>query len=187
MLRLRDFTANGIGPETLARLTREKLVVRRARGLYQLPDAGIEAAHTLAEAASLVPKGVICLTSALQFHELTVQMPSTVWMAIERTAWRPKIQYPPIRFVRWTERSLKEGVSSHLIEGVDVHITDLARTIVDCFRYRNKVGVDVAMEGLREALRQRRCTPDELWRFAKQARVWSVMRPYIEATVSHAD
>jgi predicted transcriptional regulator of viral defense system len=187
MLRLRDFAANGIGSETLARLMREKAVVRRARGLYQLPDAGIETGHTFAEAAILVPKGVICLTSALQFHELTVQMPSAVWMAIERTAWRPKIQYPPIRFVRCAERYLKEGVSRHRIEGVGVQITDPARTIVDCFRYRNKVGVDVAMEGLREGLRQRRCTPDELWDFAKQARAWSVIRPYIEATVSHGD
>jgi predicted transcriptional regulator of viral defense system len=187
MLRLRDFTVHGIDAETLARLTREKMVVRRARGLYQLPDTETEAAHTFAEAAILVPKGIICLTSALQFHELTVQTPSAVWMAIERTAWRPKIQYPPIRFVRWTEQFLKEGISRHRIEGVDVQITDLARTIVDCFRYRNKVGVDVAMEGLREGLRQRRCTPDELWHYAQQARVWSVMRPYIEATVSHGD
>jgi predicted transcriptional regulator of viral defense system len=187
MVRLRDFAASGIGPETLARLTREEVIVRRARGLYQLPDARTEATHSFAEAAILVPKGVICLTSALQFHELTVQTPSTVWMAIGRTAWRPRIQYPPIRFVRWTEQSLKAGTSRHRIEGAQVKVTNVVRTIVDCFRYRNKVGVDVAMEGLREGLRQRRCTPDELWHFAKNARVWSVMRPYVEATVSHGD
>ena len=102
MLRLKDFVAEGIGPETLARLVREEAVVRPARGLYQLPDTQIEAAHMLAEAAVLVPKGVVCLTSALQYHELTLQMPSAVWMAIERTAWRPKIDYPRIRFVRFT-------------------------------------------------------------------------------------
>ncbi len=186
MLRLKDFVAEGIGPETLARLVREDAVARPARGLYQLPDAQVEAAHTLAEAAALVPKGIVCLTSALQYHELTLQMPAAVWMAIERTAWRPKMDYPRIRFVRFTGDSLRDGVVRHRIEGVEVPITDPARTIVDCFRYRAKVGLDVAMEGLREGLRHRRCTPDELWRYARKARVWSVMRPYVEAMVSDA-
>ncbi len=186
MLRLKDFVAEGIGPETLARLVREDAVARPARGLYQLPDAQVEAAHTLAEAAALVPKGIVCLTSALQYHELTLQMPAAVWMAIERTAWRPKMDYPRIRFVRFTGDSLRDGVVRHRIEGVEVPITDPARTIVDCFRYRAKVGLDVAMEGLREGLRHRRCTPDELWRYAREARVWSVMRPYVEAMVSDA-
>ncbi len=186
MFRLKDFVAEGIGPETLARLVREGAVVRPARGLYQLPDAQVEASHTLAEAAALVPKGIVCLTSALQYHELTLQMPAAVWMAIERTAWRPRIDYPRIRFVRFTGQSLTDGVVRHRIEGVEVPITDPARTIVDCFRYRAKVGLDVAMEGLREGLRRRRCTPDELWRYARNVRVWSVMRPYVEAMVSDA-
>ena len=186
MLRLKDFVAEGVGPETLARLAREEAVARLARGLYQLPDARLGAAHSLAEAAVLVPKGVICLISALQYHELTLQMPTAVWMAIERTAWRPKIDYPRIRFVRFTGPALKDGVERHLIEGVDVPITNPARSIVDCFRYRGKVGLDVAMEGLREGLRRGRCAPDELWRHARTARVWSVMRPYVEAMVSDA-
>ena len=181
MLRLKDFVAEGIGPETLARLVREKEVIRPARGLYQLPDTHIEAAHALAEAAVLVPKGVVCLTSALQYHEMTLQMPSAVWMAIDRTAWRPTFDYPPIRFVRFSGWALTEGVERHPIENVDVPITDPARTIVDCFRYRAKVGLDVAMEGLRQGLRHRRCTPNQLWHFARKARVWSVMRPYVEA------
>ncbi len=186
MLRLKDFMAEGIGPETLARLVREDAVARPARGLYQLSDAPIDATHTLAEAAALVPKGIVCLTSALQYHELTLQMPAAVWMAIERTAWRPRIDYPRIRFVRFSGDSLTDGVVRHRIEGVEVPITDPARTIVDCFRYRTKVGLDVAMEGLREGLRRRRCTPDELWRHAHRTRVWSVMRPYLEAMVSDA-
>ena len=177
MLRLKDFMAEGIGPETLARLVREEVIVRPARGLYQLPDTQVDAAHMLAEAAVLVPKGVVCLTSALQYHELTLQMPSAVWIAIERTAWRPKIDYPRIRFVRFTGPALTEGVTRHRIESIDVAITDPARTIVDCFRYRAKAGLDAAMEGLREGLRLRRCTPDELWRYARKARIWSVMRP----------
>jgi predicted transcriptional regulator of viral defense system len=184
MLRLKDFMALGIGPETLARLVREEAIVRPARGLYQLPDAPTEASHALAEACALVPKGVVCLTSALQFHGLTLQMPSAVWMAIDRTAWRPKIDYPPIRFVRFTGPSLTEGIQRQLIEGIEVPITNPARTIVDCFRYRAKVGLDVAMEGLREGLRQRMATSDELWTYAKNARIWSIMRPYVEATIA---
>lgn len=186
MLRLKDFVAAGIGPETLARLVREQAVVRPARGLYQLPDADVDAAHSLAEAAVRVPKGVVCLISALQYHGLTLQMPSVVWMAIDRAAWRPKIDHPPVRFVRFSGSALTEGVERHRIENIDVPITDPARTIVDCFRYRTKIGLDVAMEGLREGLRRRRCTPDELWRYASKARVWSVMRPYVEAMVSDA-
>lgn len=186
MLRLKDFVAAGIGPETLARLVREQAVVRPARGLYQLPDTDVDAAHSLAEAAVRVPKGVVCLVSALQYHGLTLQMPSVVWMAIDRAAWRPRIDHPPVRFVRFSGSALTEGVERHRIENIDVPITDPARTIVDCFRYRTKIGLDVAMEGLREGLRRRRCTPDELWRYASKARVWSVMRPYVEAMVSDA-
>jgi len=186
MLRLKDFVAEGVGPETLARLVREEAVTRLARGLYQLPDVHVEASHTLAEAVILVPKGVVCLISALQYHELTLQMPSAVWMAIDRAAWRPKIDYPPIRFVRFTGSALTDGVERHRIENIDVPITDPAKTIVDCFRYRTKIGLDVAMEGLREGLRRRRCKPDQLWHYARKARVWSVMRPYVEAMVSDA-
>lgn len=186
MLRLKDFMAAGIAPETMARLVREVAVIRPARGLYQLPDVPIEAAHMLAEAAALVPKGVVCLVSALQFHELTLQMPSAVWMAIERTAWRPKIDYPRIRFVRFTGTALTEGITRHRIDGVDVPITDPARTIVDCFRYRSKIGLDVAIEGLREGIRRRSFIADELWHQARKARIWSVMRPYVETVVSDA-
>jgi predicted transcriptional regulator of viral defense system len=184
MMRRKDFTAQGVGPETLARLVREGVVVRPARGLYQLAEGSADSRRALAETAALVPKGVICLVSALQFHGLTLQMPSSVWMAIERTAWRPRIDYPPIRFVRFAGSALTEGVKRHRIEGIEVTITDPARTIVDCFRYRAKVGIDVAMEGLREGLRQRKATSDQLWRYATKARVWSAMKPYVEATAA---
>ncbi len=184
MMRRKDFAAHGIGPETLARLVRDGVVVRPARGLYQLADGSVDARRALAEAAALVPKGIICLVSALQFHGLTLQMPSSVWMAIERTAWRPRIDYPPIRFVRFTGSALTEGVARHRIEGVEVAVTDPARTIVDCFRYRAKVGIDVAMEGLREGLRQRKATSDQLWQHGTKARIWSIMKPYVEATVA---
>jgi predicted transcriptional regulator of viral defense system len=186
MLRLRDFIAENIEPETLARLVREEQVIRPSRGLYQLPNIQIEAAYMLAEAAVLVPKGIVCLISALQFHELTLQMPSAVWMAIERTAWRPTISYPPIRFVRFSGWAITEGVEMYPIQSREVPITNPARTIVDCFRYRNKIGIDVAIEGLREGIRHRKCTPDQLWQYAEKARVWTVMRPYVETVVSDA-
>jgi predicted transcriptional regulator of viral defense system len=186
MLRLKDFIAEGIEPETLSRLVRSAKVVRPARGLYQLPGTPVEAAHMLAEAAILIPNGVICLTSALQFHELTLQMPSAIWVGIEPGAWRPTISYPPVRFARFNSWAMTEGISRHRIENREIPITDPARTIVDCFRYRNKIGLDIALEGLREGLRRRKCTPDELCRYAVKARAWNVMRPYVEAITSDA-
>jgi predicted transcriptional regulator of viral defense system len=157
-----------------------------ARGLYQRADASADARHSLAEAAALVPKGVVCLISALQFHQLTLQMPSAVWMAIDRAAWLPRIQYPPIRFVRFSGTAPTDGVKRHRIEGVEVSITDAPRTIVDCFRYRRKVGLDVALEGLREGLRQRKVTSDQLWRHATKMRVWSIVQPYVGAIAADA-
>jgi len=186
ILRLKDFTAKDVGPETLARLVREGTIVRVARGLYQRADASADARHSLAEAAALVPKGVVCLISALQFHELTLQMPSEVWMAIDRTAWRPRFGYPPVRFVRFSGKALTDGVKRHRIEGIEVAITGPARTIVDCFRYRGKVGLDVALEALREGLRQRKVTTDQLWRHATKMRVWSILKPYVEAMAADA-
>ena len=186
MLRLKDFIAKDIDPETLARLVRSGQVVRPARGLYQLSDAPVDATHVLAEAAALVPKGIVCLISALQFHGLTLQMPSAVWMAIERTAWKPTISYPSVRFVRFSGWAMTEGVERYPVQSRKLPITNPARTIVDCFRYRNKIGIDVAMEGLREGIRKRKCTPDELWRFAKKARTWTIMRPYVETVVANA-
>ena|ERR1700733_385084 len=186
MLRLKDFIAKDIDPETLARLVRSGQVVRPARGLYQLSDAPVDATHVLAEAAALVPRGIVCLISALQFHGLTLQMPSAVWMAIERTAWKPTISYPPVRFVRFSGWAMTEGVERYPVHSRKLPITNPARTIVDCFRYRNKIGIDVAMEGLREGIRKRKCTPDELWRYAKKARSWTIMRPYVETVVANA-
>jgi predicted transcriptional regulator of viral defense system len=186
MLRLKDFIAENIEPETLARLVRNGQVIRPARGLYQRPDTQVDAAHALAEAAVLVPKGIICLISALQYHGLTLQMPSVVWMAVERTAWKPTISYPPVRFVRFSGWAMTRGIERYAIGSYKVPITNPARTIVDCFRYRNKIGIDVAMEGLRTGIRQRKCTPDELWQYGKKARIWTIMRPYVETVVADA-
>jgi Transcriptional regulator, AbiEi antitoxin len=186
LLRLKDFVAEGIGPETLARLVREEAVVRPARGLYQLPDAQVEASHTLAEAAVLVPKGG-------SLPDLSPPIPRTDTADAVgcmdgdrplRLAAQDRLSPYLVCGLHWIGTDRR--VEHHRIENVDVCITDPARTIVDCFRYRTKIGLDVAMEGLREGLRCRQCKPDQLWRYARKARVWSVMRPYVEAMVSDA-
>jgi predicted transcriptional regulator of viral defense system len=181
MVRLRELKAAGIPEVVVARLARTGQVVRLARGLYQLPTADLQSSHTLAEVAKIVPKGVICLISALAYHELTLQLPPFVWVAIEGHTRQPAHRYPPMRFVRFSKQALTEGVERHVIEGVTVKITCPARTIVDCFRFRNKIGVDIAISALRDALRKRRCKPDEILRHARALRIASVIKPYLEA------
>jgi predicted transcriptional regulator of viral defense system len=186
MSRLSEFIEKGVTASTLARLEREGILVRLARGLYQLADASLNEHHTLAEAFKLVPKGVICLASALAFHGLTDQIPAKVWMAIGPKEWRPKLDYPPLRFVRFSGSHLQVGIDHQLIDGVSVPIFDVAKTIADLFRYRQTVGINVALEGLREALRQRRAQPAEIAKHAVDAKVWKFMEPYMSALTSHA-
>src|SRR3990167_2373765 len=159
MVRLRELKAVGIPETVVARLTKAGRVVRLARGLYQLQSANLQTGHTLAEVAKIVPKGVICLISALVYHELTLQMPPFIWVAIDVHTRQPKHRYPPMRFVRFSKKALTEGIEQHVIEGVSVKITSPAKTIVDCFRFRNKIGSDIAISAMREALRKRRCKP----------------------------
>jgi len=124
---------------------------------------------------------VVCLLSALQFHGLTTQMPADLWLAIGEKAWRPKLEYPPLRVVYFSGKALTEGVETHRIQNVPVRVYSAAKTIADCFKYRNKVGLDVAMEALRDGWRQRKATADDLWQFAKVCRVANVMRPYLDS------
>jgi predicted transcriptional regulator of viral defense system len=181
MARLSEIKDAGITAATVSRLAEEGAVVRLGRGLYQLPDAEFDARHTFAEAAKRVPKGVIALTSALAFHGLTDQIPRRVWMAIGPKDWSPVVETPPLRIVRFSEPYLSSGVKTHKIEGVSVRVYDVAKTVADLFRHRKNVGNNVALEGLREALRQRKATPAALARAAQDGRVWTVMRPYLEA------
>lgn len=157
--------------------------MRVDRGLYRLPDADVTTHHGLAQAVKAVPKGVICLLSALRFHEIGTQAPPEIWMALDRRAARPRARHPKTRIVRFSGKALAEGVDEHTIEGVQVRIYSPAKTVADCFKYRNKVGLDVALEALREVLRSRKCSTDELWKYAKICRVTKTMRPYMEATV----
>lgn len=136
---------------------------------------------TLAEAAKLVPRGVVCLVSALAFHELTDQIPARAWIALGPKDWRPQGRQPPMRFVRFTRERLERSVEFHDIEGVRVQIFGVAKTLADIFRYRRVVGTGIAVEGLREALRKRKATPAQISEKAGKAGMWNMMRPYLEA------
>jgi len=183
MLRPRDLDRYGIARTYLQRLEQRGLLERAGRGLYRLPSAEVTEHHGLATACKLVPRGVICLLSALQFHDLTTQAPFEVWMAIDVRARRPRGTTPPLRIVRFSGRALTEGVAVHEIEGVRVRVYGPAKTVADCFKYRNKIGLDVALEALRDYRRQHPAGMDELWHFARTCRVSNVMRPYLEAQV----
>lgn len=178
-----EVRSHGIHHEYLRQLCKEGKLMRVGRGLYSLPDADVTLHHGLAQALKAIPKGVICLLSALRFHEIGTQSPHEVWVAIDRRAARPRAKYPRMRIMRFSGKSLTEGIDKHIVEGVLVRIYNPAKTVADCFKYRNKIGLDVALEALREAIRERRCTNDELWRYAKICRVTRIMRPYMEAIV----
>jgi len=184
VLRAADLTGHGIPRVYLTRLVADGVFERSSRGVYVLAGAEITENHSLAEACRRVPHGIVCLLSALQFHGLTTQSPFEVWLAIDRKARRPKVDYPPLRVVRFSGLDLTTGVGAHDVEGVAVNVTDPARTVADCFAYRNTVGTDVALEALRDCLRQKRASPDEVYRAAKARRMANVMRPYLEATTA---
>jgi len=181
MLRPRDLEDSGIPGTYLARLARRGLLARIGRGLYTLPGALAGEHHSLAEAAKRVPRGVVCLLSALRYHGLTTQSPFEVWMAIGEKDRRPKADGQALRIVRYSPQALRAGVDTHVIDGVRVRIFAPAKTVADCFKYRNKIGIDVAIEALKDCLRRRRCPANELVRYARVCRVWNVMRPYMEA------
>jgi predicted transcriptional regulator of viral defense system len=186
LMRLAEFSEAGITATTISRMERAGEVARLARGLYQLPDAALDVQQSLAEAARLVPKGVICLASALAFHGLTDQMPPQVWIAIGRKDWRPRISYPPIRIARFSDELLRRSVELKTIAGTPVPVFGVAKTVADLFRYRRTVGDALAIEGLRQALRRRLATPSEIAREGEAAGAWATMEPYLMALTSDA-
>ncbi|MGH6706959.1 MAG: type IV toxin-antitoxin system AbiEi family antitoxin domain-containing protein [Sphingomicrobium sp.] len=181
MVRLSEFKEAGITATSVSRLEQEGTIVRLGRGLYQLSDAPYDPHHELDEVAKLVPKGIICLVSALAFHDLTDRQPRRVWVALGTRDWRPRLSRPPVRYIHYAESRLRSHVDHHAIEGVEVPITNPARTIVDLFKYRRTVGDDLAIEGLKEGLRTRKVNPALLYSIAEEARQLGVMRPYLEA------
>ena len=181
LIRPCDLDALGLPSIALTRLVRQGLLSRVGRGLYARPDRTVSEHGTLAEVARKHPQAIICLLSALRVHDLTTQAPFEVWIAIPNKAHAPKMDYPPLRVMRFSGAALTEGIEAHRIDGVTVRVTNVARTVADCFKFRNKIGLDVAMEALQEAWRSRRVSMDELWRYGTLCRVANVMRPYMES------
>jgi predicted transcriptional regulator of viral defense system len=184
LLRARDLDAHDLPRTYLSRLTERGELVRLGRGLYQHADHEVTAQHALAEVAKQVPRGVLCLLTALRFHDLTTQNPPEVWTAIGHKDRAPTIDYPSLRIVRMSGEARTEGIEEHPVEGVAVKVYSPAKTVADCFKFRSKVGLDVAIEALRDFHRtQPAGAMDDLWRQADVCRVQSVIRPYVEAVV----
>ena len=181
VIRASELAEKGIPSIYLTRLVREGHLERISRGLYRLPESDTTEHFTLIQAAKRVPHGVVCLLSALSFHDISTQLPHQIWMAIERGKWEAGIRDLPLRIFEFSGRSFNEGIETQEIQGVPVKIYCPAKTVADCFKYRNKIGLEVALEALRECVRERKCTHKDLRHYAKICRVANVMRPYLEA------
>ena len=180
-IRSKDLAELGIPRTYLQRLTEAGVLDRVARGTYRLVDYPATELATLVEAARRVPHGILCLLSALQVHEIGAQLPDKVWIAIDRKAWKPRVEGIPLRVVRFSGPALTEGVETHRVEGVTLAVYSPAKTVADCFKYRNKIGLEVALEALEHCRRSRKCRNEDLWCYAGIDRVQRVMRPYMEA------
>lgn len=181
IVRPRDVEAIGVPREYLLRLMRQGVLRRTGRGVYELSDAKPTEHHSLAVVATEIPSGVICLLSALRFHELTTQQPSDVWIGIPVRNRAPRKSTTKYRFVRYSEKTFKAGVQVLQLEGVAVRVFSAAKTVADCFKYRSKIGLDVAIEALKDTLKRRKASVDEIERYAKICRVSRIIRPYLEA------
>ena len=178
-----DMRAQGISREYLPRMAKKGLLVREARGLYSLPDADITEHHSLVLVSKQVPQGVVTLISALAFHNIGTQVPHEVWLAVKARGYAPKLAYPKVRYQYYSGPAFELGIETHRIEGADVRVYSVAKTVVDCFRLRNKVGLDVALEALKEGWNAKRFSADELMSLAKQCRIASVIKPHFEMLV----
>jgi len=184
VLRTRDVARQGIHTGTLTRMVNSGVLEKVGPGRYRLPrSTRTTEHHDLAIATAVVPRSVVCLVSALRFHDIGTQLPAEVWIAVPRGARVPRVSAPPLRVVNVSTAVFDLGIEEHRIEGHTVRIYSLARTVADCFRFRNKVGLDVALEALTEAWRSKRLKIDELNRIAKKLRVQRVMQPYLETVV----
>lgn len=183
VVRARDVARQGIHSSTLTRMANSGVLEKVGPGRYRLPSTRTTEHHDLAVATAAVPRSVVCLVSALRFHDIGTQLPAEVWIAVPRGARVPRVSAPPLRVVNVSTAVFDLGIEEHRIEGHTVRIYSLARTVADCFRFRNRVGLDVALEALTEAWRSKRLKLDELNRIAKKLRVQRVMQPYLETVV----
>jgi predicted transcriptional regulator of viral defense system len=180
LLRACDLDAIEAPRIILTRLVSAGLLDKVGRGLYRLPDHPGSEYESLAAVATRAPQAVFCLLTALQFHELTTQLPRQIWIAMPHGSHPPRIDYPPVRMVQMTGDVYTAGIEEHQRDGVKLRVYGVAKTVTDCFKHRNKIGLDVALEALKDARVRRRATADDLWRYAKVCRVANVMRPYLE-------
>lgn len=183
VLHTRDALRHGIHPRTLYAMRDTGVVEQLARGLYRLADLPPLGNRDLVSVALKVPRGVICLISALASHEITTQIPHEVYVAVDRKARAPRLERPPVRVFRFTQAAFSAGIGVHELDGVRVRIYGAEKTVADCFKYRNKIGLDVAIEALKMCWQRKRCSVDDLMHFARICRVENVMRPYLEAIV----
>jgi len=181
VLRAADVREQGWSPQLLIRLHQAGRLHRLGRGLYALPDAEVTEHQTLMEVCQRVPKAVLCLLSALQFHEIGTQLSHQVWIALPEGTHAPALSYPPLRITRLRGAAYSDGIQSVADHGAPIRVYSAAKTVTDCFKFRNKIGLDVALEALKDAWRSRKVTMDELSHFAKINRVERVMQPYLEA------
>ncbi len=181
ILRTSKALALGIHPRTLYRLRDSGRLVEVSRGVYRLASLPEPDQPDLMVVASRVPQAVICLISALSFHGITTQVPREVYIALPRGTTTPRLRHPPIRVFRLTGRAYKEGIETHVLGGLRVRIYNPEKTVADCFRFRNKIGLDVALEALRLSRERKGATPRSLLHYARMDRVEKVMRPYLEA------
>lgn len=181
--RSRELERRGFSREELRRLSKRGVLERAARGVYLTPEASRSQHRDLLIVATRVPNGVFCLLTALAFHGLTTEMPHEVWIAIGLKSRTPAVDAPPIQTVRLSAEPLRAGVEKHVRHGVELRVFSAAKTVADCFKFRGRIGTDVAVAALRQGWKKKRFTIDELWRFAGICRVTSVMRPYLEALI----
>jgi predicted transcriptional regulator of viral defense system len=180
-VRIKDFLEYGIHPEFARRLVVKEIFVRSSRGLYSLAESEITEHHSFAILGKRIPKGVVCLTSALRFHNIGTQLPRKIWLALEKGSAQPRLSYPPLSIVRFSGPAFSEGIEEHKIEGVTVKIYNPAKSVADCFKFRNRIGLEAAIEAARESLNERKATSDQIYHYAKICRVWNVIKPYLEA------
>jgi predicted transcriptional regulator of viral defense system len=181
VIRAQDLDARGLPRRGLAELVRAGRLIRIGRGLYMASEHAATENHSLARVCKRVPAGVVCLLSALRFHGLTTQLPAEVWIALRPATRTPHIPEQALRVFRFSGTAYSDAIEVHQIEGVQVRVYGPAKTVADCFKFRNKIGLDVAIEALRDAWSRRLVTADELWHSAKICRVFNIMRPYMDS------
>lgn len=183
LVRSKDLKEHSVSRSHLWNLAKVGKIERVGHGLYRAKNAPISAHETLLEVAKRVPAGVLCLSSALRYHELTTESPFEIWLAIERDMWTPKMEFPPLRVVHFSPDTFKFGVETHSEDGGSFRVYSPAKTVADCFKFRSKIGMETAIEALRSAYKEKKASIDEISRAAKVCRVVNVMRPYMESLV----